>query len=111
MQHAISFLQHVAIAMPSPVRAVDRLATLYQQNQQPEQASIYRLKVQQRLTDIFNKPISSKQKDSLNRYGYNLINEERNQEALIILKRITKAKPDSISAYDSIAEAYELVKN
>ncbi len=108
---AISFLQHVAIAMPNSVRAVDRLAKLYQQDQQPAQASIYRLKVQQRLAEIFDKTISSKQEDSLNRYGSYLLNEERNQEAIAIFNRITKAKPDSISAHDNLAEAYELVKN
>jgi predicted alpha/beta superfamily hydrolase len=108
---AISFLKYVAIAMPSSVRAVDRLAALYQQDQQLEQASIYRLKVQQRLTETFNNPISAEQEDSLSRYGSYLLNEERNQEAIAIFKRITKAKPDSISANDNLAEAYELVKN
>ena len=108
---AISFLQHVAIAMPSSVRAVDRLATLYQQDQQLELASIYRLKVQQLLNEAFNKPISIKQEDNLSRYSYNLLDEQRNQEAIAILKRITKAKPDSINAHDNLADAYELVKN
>jgi len=108
---AITFLKHVAIAMPTSVRAVDRLATLYQKDQQLEQASKSRLEVKQRLTDIFNKPISAKQEDSLNRYGYSLLNEKRNQEAITILKRITQAKPDSINAHDSLAEAYELVRD
>jgi predicted alpha/beta superfamily hydrolase/Tfp pilus assembly protein PilF len=108
---AISFLQHVAIAMPSSVRAFDRLATLYQQDQQPDQANQYRLKVQQRLTKIFKKPISPKQEDNLNRYGYNLLSEERNQEAIAIFTRITQAKPDSINAFDSLADGYETVKN
>jgi predicted alpha/beta superfamily hydrolase len=108
---AISFLKHVAIAMPTSVRSVDRLATLYQKDQQLEQASKSRLEVKKRLTDIFNKPISAKQEDSLNRYGYSLLNEERNQEAITILKRITQAKSDSTNAHDSLAEAYELVKD
>jgi predicted alpha/beta superfamily hydrolase/Tfp pilus assembly protein PilF len=108
---AVSFLQHVAIAMPNSVRVLDRLATIYQQDQQPDQANQYRLKVQQRLTTIFKKPISPKQEDSLNRYGYNLLSEERNQEAIVIFKRITQANPDSINAYDSLADAYEAVKD
>jgi predicted alpha/beta superfamily hydrolase len=58
---AITFLQHVIIAMPNAVRAVDRLATLYQQENKPEQARVYRLKVKQLLTDILIKPMSLKQ--------------------------------------------------
>jgi len=108
---AITFLKHVTKAMPNAVRAVDRLAVLHQQDQQPEQANKYRLKVQKLLTKIFNKPISVKQEDSLNRYGYNLLSQKRNQEAIAIFKRITQAKPDSINAYDSLADAYESVKN
>jgi predicted alpha/beta superfamily hydrolase/Tfp pilus assembly protein PilF len=108
---AITFLQHVTKVMPYAVRAADRLATLHQQEKKFEQANIYHLKVKQLLTEIFNKPISAKQEDSLNRYGYSLLNEERNQEAITILKRIAQAKPDSINAHDSLAEAYELVKD
>jgi tetratricopeptide (TPR) repeat protein len=108
---AISFLKHVALAMPTSVRAVDRLATLHQQDQQLEQANKYRLKVQQRLSEIFSKAISAKQEDSLNRYGYSLLSEKRNQEAIVIFKRIVQAKPDSINAYDSLADAYESTKN
>ena len=108
---AITFLQHVTDIMPNAVRAVDRLATLHQQEKKFEQANIYRLKVKQLLTDIFNKPISAKQEDSLSRYGYNLLNEERSQEAIAIFKRIIQAKPDSLSAHDNLADAYELVKD
>ena len=108
---AITFLQHVAIAMPNSVRAIDRLATLYQQDQKPEKASMYRSKVKQLLTEILNKPMSPKQEDNLNRYGYNLLSEKRNQEAISLFKRITQAKPNSINAFDSLADAYESVKN
>jgi len=108
---AISFLQHVATAIPSSVRAIDRLANLYQQDQQAELARTYRLKVQQLLNETFDKPISEKQEDSLSRYSYNLLDEDRNQEAIAVLKRITKVKPNSISAHDNLADAYELVKN
>lgn len=108
---AITFLEHLTIAMPTSVRAIDRLATLYQQEQKLEQASTYRLKVKQLLSEIFNKPISAKQEDALNRYGYNLLSEKRNQAAIAIFKRITKAKPDSVNAFDSLADAYESVKN
>ncbi len=108
---AISLLQHLTIAMPTSVRAVDRLATLYQQEQQPELAAKYRLTVQQLLKEILSKPMSPKQEDNLTRYGYNLLNEERNQEAIAIFKRITLAKPDSINAFDSLSDAYERIKN
>lgn len=108
---AISILQHLTITMPTSVSFLDRLATLQQQNKQLEQAKKYRLKVQQLLTKIFDKPISPRQESSLNTYGYSLLNEERNQEAIAIFKRITQAKPDSINAYDSLADAYESVKN
>ena len=108
---AISLLQHLTIAMPTSVRAVDRLATLYQLEQQPELAAKYRLTVQQLLKEILSKPMSPKQEDNLNRYGYNLLNEERNQEAIAIFKRITLAQPDSINAFDSLSDAYEQLKN
>jgi len=107
---AINFLEHVSKAMPMAIRAIDRLATLNQQEQNPEKASHYRLKAKQLLTEIFSKPISEKQEDSLNRYGYSLLSENRNQEAIKIFQRITKAKPDSINAYDSLADAYESIK-
>lgn len=108
---AITFLQHVIIAMPNAIRAVDRLATLYQQENKPEQASVYRLKAKQLLTDILSKPMSPKQEDSLNRYGYNLMSSNRHQEAITVFKRITQAKPESVNAYDSLTDAYESVKD
>jgi len=108
---AITFLQHVTKVMPNAVRAIDRLATLHQLDQKPEKANMYRSLVKQRLTEILNNPMSPKQEDSLNRYAYNLLNEERNQESIDLFKRITQAKPDSINAFDSLADGYEAVKN
>ena len=108
---AISFLQHLTIAMPNSVRALDRLATLHQQEQQLEQANNYRSKVKQLLTNIFDKTLSPQQEDNLNRYGYNLLDEKRNQEAIAVFKRIADAKPDSINAHDSLADAYESVED
>jgi predicted alpha/beta superfamily hydrolase/Tfp pilus assembly protein PilF len=107
---AITFLQHVSKAMPKAVRALDKLATLHQQDNKLEQASLYRLKAKQLLSEIFSKPISTKQEDSLNRYGYSLLSEGRSQEAIKVFQRITQEKPDSINAYDSLADAYESVK-
>jgi len=104
-------LQHLVIAMPNSVSALDRLATLYQQNKQLEQASKYRLKVEHLLTDIFSKSVTPQQESSLNSYGYSLLSEKRNHEAIAVFKRITQARVDSINAYDSLADAYEAAKN
>jgi predicted alpha/beta superfamily hydrolase len=108
---AISLLQHLAIAMPNSVSILDRLTTLYLENQKLEQVRKYRLKVQLLLTKIFSKPVSDQQENDLNTYGYSLLSEQRVQEAITVFKRITQAKPSSINAYDSLAEAYETAKN
>jgi predicted alpha/beta superfamily hydrolase/Flp pilus assembly protein TadD len=108
---AILLLQHLAVAMPNSVSTLDRLATLYHQNKQLDKASKYRLKVQQLLTDIFSKVVTPQQERSLNTYGYSLLNEKRNHEAVAVFKRITQTRSDSINAYDSLADAYEATKN
>lgn len=108
---AIALLQHLSNAMPTSVSAFDRLATIYQQDQQIEQAKKYQLKVQELLTDIFSKPVSAQQENSLNRYGYSLLREQRNQDAIAVFKRITLANPESINALDSLAEAYQATNN
>jgi len=107
----VLLLQHLVIAMPNSVSALDRLATLYHQNKQLEQASKYRLKVEHLLTDIFSKSVTPQQESSLNSYGYSLLSEKRNHEAIAVFKRITQARVDSINAYDSLADAYEAAKN
>ena len=108
---AIALLQHLTKTMPASVRPLDHLANIYQADQQIEKSTKYRLKVKTLLADIFSKKISAQQEDSLNRYGYSLLQDQRNQEAIAIFKQITKAKPDSINAFDSLAEAYEATKN
>ena len=108
---AITLLQHLAKAMPTSVVALDRLASLYQQNKQPVQAKDYQQKTQQLLTQIFNKPVSNAQEVDLNLYGYSLLQQKRNQEALSVFKRISQANPESTNAYDSLADAYEATKN
>jgi len=107
----ILLLKHLVIAMPNSVSALDRLATLYHQNKQLEQASKYRLKVENLLTDIFSKSVTPQQESSLNSYGYSLLSENRNHEAIAVFKRITQARVDSINAYDSLADAYSAAKN
>jgi len=42
----------------------------------------------------------------LNAYGYQLLNQKRNTEALAIFIRNTKDHPDSWNAWDSLGEAY-----
>ena len=42
----------------------------------------------------------------LNLYGYQLLNQKRNSEAIAIFTRITKDHPDSWNAWDSLGEAY-----
>jgi len=42
----------------------------------------------------------------LNAYGYQLLNQKRNAEALAIFTQNTKAHPDSWNAWDSLGEAY-----
>ena len=107
---AILLLQHLAIAMPNSVSVLDRLATLFHENQKLEQTSKTRLKVQQLLTNIFSKAVSAQQESDLNSYGYSLLNQQRIQEAITVFKRITQAKPDSMNAYDSLSDAYETAK-
>jgi len=108
---AITLLEHLAKAMPNSVSTFDRLASLHQQSQQDEKAKYYRLKVQQILTEIFSGSVSPQQEASLNRYGYNLLQEQRHLEAITVFMRISQANPDSINAYDSLADAYEANKN
>jgi len=108
---AIELLNHLVTAMPTSVSVVDRLANLYQQENNIEQAEIYRLKAKQLLLDIFSKPVSQKQEASLNRYGYSLLQQKRNQEAIHVFKQISQVKPDSINALDSLADAYEAEKS
>jgi len=108
---AILLLQHLTVAMPNAISALDRLATLYRQNKQLKQASKYRIKVQQLLTHIFSNEVTPQQERSLNSYGYSLLSEKRNHEAIAVFKRITQARKNSINAYDSLADAYEATKN
>jgi len=108
---AIALLNKLVIAMPTSVSVVDRLAMLYQQENNMEQAEVYRSKAKQLLLDIFSKPVSQKQEASLNRYGYSLLQQKRNQEAINVFKQISQVKPDSINALDSLADAYEAAKN
>ncbi|MCJ8319037.1 MAG: alpha/beta hydrolase-fold protein [Colwellia sp.] len=108
---AIALLNHLGKAMPASVSVVDRLAILYQQESKMAQAEMYRLKTQQLLLDIFSKPVSEQQEASLNSYGYSLLQQQRNQEAVNVFKQISQVKPASVNAFDSLADAYEATKN
>ena len=83
----------------------------YQQDQQHDLSTKYRLATKKLLTKIFNNPFSPQQENDLNTYGYYLLAEQRNQDAIAVFKQITQAKPDSLNAFDSLAEAYETTKN
>lgn len=50
--------------------------------------------------------LGSANEAQLNAYGYQLLNERRNQEALAIFIRNTKEYPDSWNVWDSLGEAY-----
>lgn len=104
-------LQKLTKLEPASVVILDRLAGIYQQQQQDQQADNYRVKVQQLLTTIFSKSVSAQQEASLNQYAYSLLREQRNQEAISVFKRLTLANPLSINAFDSLAEAYETTNN
>ncbi|MGB1299117.1 MAG: tetratricopeptide repeat protein, partial [Psychrobium sp.] len=41
--------------------------------------------------------------------GYNLLGQERNQEAIEVFKRWTQLSPNEANAFDSLADAYESV--
>lgn len=50
--------------------------------------------------------LASANEAQLNAYGYQLLNQKRNSEALAIFVRNTKEHPDSWNAWDSLGEAY-----
>lgn len=50
--------------------------------------------------------LASATEAQLNAYGYQLLNEKRNREALAIFIRNTKEHPGSWNAWDSLGEAY-----
>ena len=50
--------------------------------------------------------LGSASEAQLNAYGYQLLNERRNQEALAIFIRNTREHPDSWNVWDSLGEAY-----
>jgi hypothetical protein len=50
--------------------------------------------------------LSSASEAELNAYGYQLLNQKRNSEAIAIFLRNTKDHPDSWNAWDSLGEAY-----
>jgi hypothetical protein len=50
--------------------------------------------------------LASANEAQLNAYGYQLLNQKRNSEALAIFIRNTKDHPDSWNAWDSLGEAY-----
>lgn len=50
--------------------------------------------------------LASANEAQLNAYGYQLLNQKRNSEALAIFIRNTKEHPDSWNVWDSLGEAY-----
>ena len=50
--------------------------------------------------------LASASEAQLNAYGYQLLNQKRNSEALAIFIRVTKEHPTSWNAWDSLGEAY-----
>jgi len=108
---AIEFLVHLTKAMPKSVIPLHRLANVYKENQQIKLSTKYRLKIETLLTDIFSQKISAQQENALNRYGYNLIQENKTLEAISIFTQLTLANPESINAYDSLADGYEAANN
>lgn len=108
---AINFLLYLTKAMPKSVNTLDQLAALYLQDKQEEQADKYHNQIKNLLAETFSKPLSSQQEDDMNRYGYYLLNKKRNDEAIVIFEKISQANPESINAFDSLAEAYATADN
>ena len=50
--------------------------------------------------------LASATEAQLNAYGYQLLNQKRNSEALAIFIRNTKEHPDSWNVWDSLGEMY-----
>lgn len=50
--------------------------------------------------------LASANEPQLNAYGYQLVSQKRNTEALAIFLRVTKEYPDSWNAWDSLGEMY-----
>jgi len=108
---AIEFLVRLTKAMPKSIIPHHRLVNIYKENQQMELSTKYSLKIKALLTDIFSQKISTQQENALNRYGYNLIQENKALEAISIFTQLTLANPESINAYDSLADGYEAANN
>ncbi len=53
--------------------------------------------------------LASASEAQLNAYGYQLLNQKRNSEALAIFIRNTKAHPDRWNVWDSLGEAYAVL--
>ena len=50
--------------------------------------------------------LASANEAELNAYGYLLVSQKKNNEALAIFLRVTKEYPDSWNAWDSLGEMY-----
>ena len=53
--------------------------------------------------------LATANENELNAYGYLLLNQKRNNEAIAIFIRNTKEHPDSWNTWDSLGEAYGIV--
>ena len=105
---AITFLHHLIQAMPDSIVARDQLASVYGENNQMEKSAENQKLVQEKLIQVLEGTLSQEQEDELNNYGYHLLTQERNQEAIKVFRQITQAAPKSLNAYDSLAEAYTI---
>ena len=59
-------------------------------------------------TQVKNEALKVGTEAELNAYGYQLINQGKNDEAIQILMLNTQNHPESANAYDSLGEAYAI---
>jgi hypothetical protein len=57
--------------------------------------------------DIMNKAMAMANESQLNVYGYRLLGQNKNQEAIEVFKSVVKRYPNSWNAYDSLGEGFE----
>ncbi|MDC1256012.1 alpha/beta hydrolase-fold protein [bacterium] len=108
---AIELLKYLVKAMPESVSSLDKLISLYRQDDKAEQAEKYQLEKAKLLAQLFAKPLSPSQESDINTYAYNLLNKEKYHEAIATFQKISEVNTKSINALDSLAQAYETTNN
>ena len=105
---SIAFMHQLVRAMPDAIVVLDHLSIAYQDQGLANESNTYRLKIDHQLAQMLSKPLASEQERQLNSYGYHLLAQNRHAEAIHLFERVVQAAPQSINAYDSLADAYSI---